>query len=464
MLPLRGSWDVIVAGGGLGGITAAVAAARTGVKTLLIERNTCVGGVATAGMCCSIFNCYYTAAHRPGSQGIPMEIADRLAAAMGYGRKWREHKGHIIYDLEKGKLVLQELLEQAGVELLLGVMVSDAVVEQNVLKGVIIESKSGRELLVARNVVDATGDADVAFLAGAPLHQPAELKARLHSLCFRLGNVDVNAFIDYFRRNPDEYPAMMDVEWTLEEALKQYDECGTFLFPHGGGMQMKVFQQAKADGAMPAQVGMHDTTDACQMHGMRQAGMVHVVTGYVKIDGLDAREVSQAICDGRRMAFSLAEVYRRYLPGFERSFVAGVADNLGLRATRWIDGDFVLTPGMMAAGMRCADAVGRLVPYRNVVRHPGQNAWGVQEMGADTFELPYQCLLPRMIDGLIMGAGRSISIADPWQLRVMAHTMSVGQAAGAAAAVSALTGTVLRRTENGKIQDALNKLGEKLKQ
>ncbi len=429
-------WDVVVAGGGLGGVSAAVASARLGAKTLLIERNSYVGGTATAGMCCSLFNCFYTSRRRLGSAGIPVEIADRLATATGYGKKWHDHKGHIIYDLEAAKLVLQEMLEHAGAELLLGVPVTGATVENRTLKSVTVASKRGSERIAGGRFVDATGDADVAFLAGAPLHTPDHANGSRHSLCFRLGNVDVDAFIDYFRRNPEEYPAAMDVNWTLPEALRQYDECGTFLFPHGGGIQMKAFRQAREDGALPGKVGLHDTTDACQMHGIRKTGIVHVITGYVYFDGLDPYLASRAIDDGRRMAFALAEVYRNYIPGFGNAYVAGVADNLGVRSSRFLAGDFVFTPEMTAPGTRFDDAVGELVPYRNQVLHPGKNAWGAHVMGEDTFDLPLRALLPHGIGGLIMGSGRSVSAADPWQLRVMAHTMAVGQAAGAAAAVS----------------------------
>jgi len=453
--------DVIVAGGGLGGIAAALAAARTGAKTLLIERNTYVGGVATAGMCCSMFNCFFTSKHQPGSLGIPWQVAERLADAMGYGRKWQDHKGHVIYDLELGKLVFQEMLAAAGVSVLTGVDVVDVIRDGRAVSGVVIGSKAGRQDIRAKTVVDATGDADVAFFAGVRLHQPSlGAGSGKHSLCFRLGNIDVDAFVDYFRAHPDEYPAMMDVEWVLADALRQYDECGTFLFPHGGGMQMAALMRAKADGVMPSTVGIHDTTDACQMHAMRQTGMVHVITGFVTFDGLDAELISRAVDDGRRMAFILADVYRRYLPGFEKSFVAGVADNLGVRSSRWLDGDFVLTAAMTAPGTRCDDAVARLVPYKNEVRHTGKRAWGVQVMGDDTFDLPYRCLLPPEFDGLIMGSGRSISAANPWLLRVMVHTMSVGQAAGVAAALAARTGTRLRDLSPCGMHEALGNLGE----
>jgi hypothetical protein len=196
------------------------------------------------------------------------------------------------------------------------------------------------------------------------------------------------------------------------------------------------------------------------MHGLRQTGMVHVITGFVKFGGLEAGTISNAINDGRRMAFVLADIYRRYIPGFENAVIAGVADNLGVRSSRWLDSEFVFTKEMMKPGARCKDALGQLVPYKHVVKHPGANAWAVHEMGDDTFDLPYRCLLAKNITGLIMGAGRSISTSDPYMLRVMVHTMSIGQAAGTAAAVSVKNRTDPHCTPIEKIQVALNQLTE----
>ena len=460
-LPVKGNWDVIVCGGGLGGIAAAIAAARTGAKTLLVERNGFVGGVATAGMCCGIFNCYYTSEHQLGVHGIAVEVADKLAEAMGYGKAWHHHKGHIIYDLELGKLVLQEMLDDAGVEVLLNTVISDTIVEHDTLKGIIVESKSGREALTAKNIVDATGDADIAWLAGAPVHIPQK-DSGLHSLCFRLGNVNVDEFINYFREHPEQYPEMMDVEWTLAEALAQYDECGTFLFPHGGGMQMDAFKQAIASGDLPAHIGMHDTTNACQMHGMKQTGIVHVITGFAHFDGLDNTKITQSINDGRKMAYKVAEVFRKFLPGFDKSFIAGVAANLGVRTSRWLDGDFVYTPQMFKSGVRFDDSVGTMVAYQEQVLHSGVKAWCAQVMGNDSTDLPLRCLLPRKIDGLIMGAGRSISTVNPSILRVMVNTMVIGQAAGTAAAVAARANCYVGRNEVAAVQKELIRQGVNL--
>jgi hypothetical protein len=455
-LPVRDHYDVVVAGGGLGGIAAALAAARCGARTLLVERNGCVGGVATAGMCCSIFNCYYTGRGVLGTTGIAVEVADALAAATGYGRRWHRHKGHVIYDLERAKLVLQSLLRDSGADLLLQATVSGAVMDGSTVRGLIVETKSGRQAILGAVTVDATGDADVAAVSGAPLH--AETSGK-HSLCFRLGNVDVDAFVQHFRDHPDQYPARMDVDWAVEEALAQYDDCGTLLFPHGGGIQLQSLQRAVAGGDLPDRVGVHDTVDACQMHALRQTGIVHIVTGFTAFDGLDAAHISAGLVDGRRMAYAVAAAFRKHVPGFERAFVAGTAANLGVRTSRWLDGEFVLTRAMARPGARFKDAVGRLVGNDHQTQHPGERAWGVQVLHDAPFDLPYRCLLPREVEGLVMGAGRSVSAESPWLLRVMAHTMVVGQAAGTAAALAARSGAVPRSVDVRSVQAELARQG-----
>lgn len=166
-IPVRGEYDVVVAGGGLGGAAATLASARSGARTLVVERNSFLGGVATAGMCCSIFNCFYTRDHILGTTGIPLEITDTLAEAEGYEKKWHNHKGHIIYDIEQAKFILANLVRTAGADILFDTLVVGAIVPDRILQGLIIESKSGREAVLAKAFVDSTGDADVAALSGA---------------------------------------------------------------------------------------------------------------------------------------------------------------------------------------------------------------------------------------------------------------------------------------------------------
>ena len=172
---------------------------------------------------------------------------------------------------------------------------------------------------------------------------------------------------------------------------------------------MDAFKRARDDGVLPEQIGVHDTTDACQMHAIRSTGIVHVVTGFVRFDGLDTRLISRSVVDGTEMAHIVADVYRRYIPGFQNAYVAGTAANLGVRTSRYIQGDFVFTADMMAAGVRQPDVVGRAVGWDHPVRHHGAGAWGVQALRSDSFDLPYRCLVPKGVEGLVMGAGRSVS-------------------------------------------------------
>ena len=450
--------DVLVAGAGLGGVAAALASVRSGAKTILMERNTYPGGVATAGMCCSVFNCYFTCSRKLKVHGISLEIADLLANAGGPGLSWRRHKGHIIYDIEKAKLALADVLEKAGVTVLYETMAASAIMDKKRLAGLSIITKKGPAEIRAKITVDSTGDADIAVLAGTPLRggQGDNFNS---SYPFRLGNVDLDKFTNYFRKNPDQYPGMMDIEWTLEEALAQYEENGTFLFPHGGGMQMDIFKKGVESGELKQELGMYDTLDATQMHGIRQTGIMHVVTGHIKAGTLDSELISRAITDGKRMAYHVADFYRLRMPGFEKSYVNGLADNLGIRASRYIDGEFTFLKEMKASPSRFPDAIGQGVVEAHPVLHKGDRAWGCQVFTEDTYQIPYRCLLPRETKGLIMGAGRSVSSENPMLLRVMATTMVVGQGAGTAAALCAQSGKDLADVDITALQKELIKHG-----
>ena len=295
-IPVRDEVDVLVAGGGLGGVSAAMAAARAGARTLLIERNGFLGGVATAGMCCSIFNCFYTADHRLGVTGNALEVADALAEAAGYGAKWHKHKGHIIYDVEQAKGVLACSSSEAGAQVLYDTVVAGAVMDGETMRGVIVESKSGREAILAGSSSTPPamrtwppGRARLCTRRRAP---PSTATASAWAAWMS------TASSDYFVEHPDQYPEYMDVDWRFEEALAQYRDTGTFLFPHGGAMQMDIFQNAGAAGAYPETVGVHDTLDACQMHAIRDTGIVHLVTGHVTFHDLDIGKISRG--DDRR--------------------------------------------------------------------------------------------------------------------------------------------------------------------
>ncbi len=443
--------DVLVVGGGLGGVAAAIASARAGANTILMERNTFLGGVATAGHCCSIFNCMYSGDHRLLVQGLPFEIAETLAVNAGPGSSWQNHRGHVIYDIELGKIALLEMAKEAGVKVLLGSILSDTIVEDGEIRGVIFTGRYGLEGISAKRVVDATGDADVAALAGAN-YKMSNTKS---SYCFRVGNVDVDKFVQYFVDHPGEYPDQMDVEWTFEDALAQYRENGTFLFPHGGGHQLSIVKKALAEGRYSEVWEDISDMDAMQMHAIRRNGTIHFITGFFILDTLNTDEMTERNLQGKRMAVHVTNFLRDNFPGFENCYLCSTADDLGIRSSRYIQSEFIYESQMRKEPTRFEDSVGRVLIVDGKKVHTGEGAWGVQTLGSDYTEVPLRCLLPTAPEGLIMGAGRSISAKSPMALRVMVNTMVIGQGAGITAAVSVKNGTPIDKTDYALIREEL---------
>ncbi len=455
-VPVTGSADVVVAGGGLGGVSAALAAARSGASVILAETNGFLGGVATAGMCCSVFNCMFTGERKLMVGGIPLEIVDALAVGAGPGINWRKHKGHMIYDVEKAKLVLAELLEKAGVRIWLNTHVSDVMMDGGRVTHLIVSGKSGLEAIGCKVLVDATGDCDAAALAGVQLRKTFGHRA---SYVFRLGNVDVDRFVDYLLENPEEYPGKMDIDWSLEEAAAQYRENGTFLFPHGGGMQMTKIKEAVQNGDLPRMFGKYDTLDAMQMHMIRDKGVCHVITGYVSNEDMGAENLTASISEGKQIAFLFNDMMRKYMPGFENSFVSQTADDLGIRGSRCIVGESTFTREMKESAYRCEDAVGAGVIEMHKKLMKADNAWNAQVFGDDVWEIPLGCLIPKDSENIIIGAGRGADSNPPLLLRVMAVTMIVGQGAGTAAAIAAESGVRIRDIDLSVLHRELEKQG-----
>ena len=456
-IPVTGQADVVVAGGGLGGIAAALAAARAGASVILVETNGFVGGVATAGMCCSVFNCLFTRERRLAVRGIPLEIVDRLAdEAGGPGRSWHTHKGHVIYDVERAKMVLAQMLEQAGVQLRLNSPVADVIMRNQSACALVTCGKNGLEAIECRVLVDATGDCDAAVLAGASVNECPSSRA---SYVFRLGNVDVDRYVRYFRDHPEQYPEMMDIEWTLEEALQQYDENGTFLFPHGGGMQLALISQAVKNGDLPQVFGKYDQLDAMQMHLIRETGICHVITGFTDNRELDAVSLTQRIGEGRCVGYLLTDCLKKYLPGFENAFICAAADDLGIRGSRAIQAIRPFTAEMKKNPSRQPDAIGVGVVEHHEMLYKGERAWSAQVFSNDVYEIPLSCLIPYSLDNVIIGSGRGADSNPPQLLRVMVTTMAVGQGAGVAAAVTAKAGVAIHNVNYQTVRTELIKQG-----
>lgn len=433
--------DVVVAGGGIAGVAAAVAAAKSKAEVLLVERNGYLGGVATAGLMASMGNRFF-ADGRLVVRGIALEMVDRLAEKGGTCAGWKSPLvPKIPFDPELLKLVLIEMVEEAGAELYFHTLVADTVMSENELKGVIVEDKSGREGIVSKVVVDATGDADVAARAGAPFdYQPPGS----NSMEFRMGNANLHKTYEYFKENPERYPSDMDVPRSFEEFEKNWLENGFFYYPHGGGQKpgsniAQLVEKAMKNGDFATEKGMTTGLDAFGMDGLSWNNTVIINSNFSRIDDLDVREESKAEANARKCCFYVAAFLRKYVPGFEESYIIATAPDLGVRATRKIIGEYTLTNEEIKTGARFKDVIG-----------VGSSGYpGVP------FDIPYRCMFPQRVEGLLVASGKSVSTKPIGLLRGMTTCILLGHAAGVAAALAATEMIPPRELDIGRLQSSL---------
>jgi hypothetical protein len=440
-----GEYDVVIAGGGLAGVCAATAAARAGAHTILIEKQAYAGGIATASLEPSICNYFRNSEGEFVLEGCPRELIDRMVENCAVSKNWWRHRGHVIFDVELGKLAMDQMLEDAGVEILYDTLVAGVLMEGRGVTGLQIANRSGLQSVRAGCVVDATGDNDVADYAGAKLRTGGSS----HSIVFRLGNVDIDAIVDYIRQNPSEHFTDRDVGLTHKEAMEFYEDTGTYLFHHFAAKKMRMVQEPIERGEYSAEWGRFCNMDAFQMHGIRWNNTLVINTGFFNLEEPDGQEISDVLREGRKMAHHVAAFARENFPGCEDSFILATPDAPGIRRTRWLDGEYTLDRETYDSGPTFDDAVGRGVVMTASPMHPTDRA----------FEIPLRCLLPREVDGLLIGSGRGASSNPAELLRVMPITMATGQGAGVAAAVAALKGIVVRDVDIGNVQSELRKQG-----
>lgn len=404
--PVRFKADVVVAGGGPAGLGAALAAARNGAKTVLVERYGCLGGLATAGLVITI-----PPPPPKGYSGILKEIIDnlfRLGAAHRF-RKGTGSAGIALFDPEMLKLVADQMVERTGIKLLLGSLVADAVVKGNTLAGIIVENKSRRQAISGKVVVDATGDGDAAAAAGAP-YKIEKRKLLPVSLMYLVGGVDNDRVRKYEQSDPK-----------LRRAASK------------AGFTHRAFWAVREE---------HQGPNFRHMDHIAK-GQVVVGGGCAQADGTDVEDLTRAEVELRKRARFEVEFLKKNVPGFENAHLVATAPYIGVRETRRIVGEYVLKENDYRKEFR--DAVG----YYTCSAEPRQ-----------TYGIPYRCLLPKRVDNLLV-AGRCFSATHEVQnkLREIPACVAMGQAAGTAAALSVKRGVKPRRLNVKLLQKSLMKQG-----
>ncbi|MCI5076373.1 FAD-dependent oxidoreductase [Oricola sp.] len=409
--------DVLVVGSGPGGLAAALAAARCGVEVTLLERFGCFGGnITTVGV--EGF-AWYRHEQTVEAGGIGWEFEER-AKAMGAAVPESQSLSYEL-DSEGFKLVADRLVVEAGIHPMLHRQFVAPIMEGDAIVGVIVESKAGREAILARRVIDATGDADVAHRAGAPTWKTPVEQMQAASVMFHVTGVDKKAFMEGVKDNPQTYADWSSGEWQVETSGKEDDMYSPFLG--------KPFEQAIRDGVIPADLNtiggtwgaVHDNGDMTYMNLVHLAGC----------DGADPDSMTRFEIEGRKQAMHAIEALRRYTPGCDGVRLRNFGMTIGIRDTRKIDAHYNMTEDDVRNEARFEDSIGiypEFIDGYGVLILPTTGRY---------MHIPYRSLVSRGVRNLIV-AGRATGgdrIAHA-ATRNMACCAVTGQGAGVAAALS----------------------------
>ena len=443
--------DVVVAGAGIAGSFAAIAAARHGAKTVLADRFGAMGGnigpaLLPAGTLLGGSGYAAEDSVLGGFAGLSLEFRRRVEALN------RDEPMHA--QSFTTSYVLGEMAREAGVEWLPSAYAADPVMDGSAVTGLFVETCGGRVAIAAKVVVDATGEASIAARAGAPMirHTPADpswgrmVSRQMNDLQYAWWNdthlLVMVAGVDWarFESCQKESAALSyeDERWAAQYWAKDIPRR---LVPAA----RRAFEQEgfRIHGDIEAKV----PTYVSPLADMGAGVVSYRVGARGQIDCDDAAQMARIENFVRRQGYRFYAFMKRECPGFERAFVVGMSSFLGMRGGPCIDGEHVLTVEEQRDGARFDDAL-----YRNV------HAIWAHGAAASGFDVPYRCLLPRRIDGLLV-AGRGAAFIrrghDPSAMRARVSMMVLGEAAGAAAAMAAAAGVAPRKLDVKQLQRRL---------
>jgi len=434
-IPVIAETDVLVVGSGPAGLAAAMGAAREGVPTMIVERYGCFGGAITQVGVESI--AWYRYDGTTDVEGIGIEF-ERVAVEMGAAEKYLDSHSHAI-DSEMFKFVADNLVRESGIVPLLHSLVVEPIMDGETIAGIIIESKSGRQAILAKRIVDASGDADIAYRAGSPCHKTPKNEMMGITVNFSCAGVNKERFYEYIKQNPSTF-GDWGKKWEIETTGKEDDLLSPYL--------QEPFDQARKDGLIPEDLpsiaGTWSTiTDAGEATNLNMIYM----TGY---DCTDVWDLTEAEMNGRELVVYAIKALKKYVPGFEKAKLRNFGMTLGTRDSRKIIGRYNLTARDVRNQARFDDSIGIFPEFLD-----GYGVLALPTTGR-YFQVPYGIMVPQKVQNLLV-AGRCVAgdnMSHAATRSMMCCTVT-GQGAGVAAAVSVKDGVRSGGVDIKKIQKAL---------
>ncbi len=447
---LAAETDVLVVGGGPAGIGAAIGAADAGARVVLAERYGFLGGNATAALVMPLMS-FHTQRPQPEKKGattlLPTDHGPGEAVVAGVLSKLLERlvkvggaiapslaTGYVVpFDPEWFKLVAVDLLDEAGVQLLFHALAS-SVLGAHPVEGVVFETKSGPIAVRAKVTVDCTGDADVAVQAGAPFEiGRADGLVQPMTLMFRMAEFQRAAFENYVKEHPKQWRGVHGL-WDL---VRKATEAGELKLPR----EDILFFATPHEG----EVSVNSTR-------------------VTRVQGTNVWDLSYAEWASRNQMRQIAAFLRRYVPGFEKSYVMQSGINVGVRETRRIVGDYQLNVDDVLGARKFDDAIARGAYPVDIHNPKGLGTVLKRLPPGEAYDIPLRCLMPQNAEGVIV-AGRCLSGTHEAHssYRVMPIVMATGQAAGVTAALAARRSAMPREVPVGEVQQELRRQGASLR-
>jgi hypothetical protein len=436
-IPIYIRKEVLVVGGGVAGLSAAVASARLGCKTILVEESGQLGGTVTLGL-----NTNFMGVDLSVNRGFFLEFYEKLkdnrALIEGF---------HSPIDPEVFKWVAFDFIEKEDIELLLHTRVVDVIRNKNKILGVFIENKSGCQAIMSDVVVDTSGDADVATKAGEAFDRVKKDEHAL-TLLFRISGADIYKFVDYIKSRLDKnefFPIGSHQDTNIIEMDKEKPLVAI------GGFK-GLIKKARRKGEL------YLTHDNMWIVFLPTKGTALVnATHIIGLDPVSSKDLTLAEIECRKQMISVFSFLKKNIPGFENISLMDSASRIGIRESRRIIGEYVLKYDDIKKGQSFDDAIA--VNFMPVDIHgPGEKQTWIKLEGP--YDIPYRSLQARVHENLLL-AGRCISVDHMVQgsIRSVPCCFSTGQAAGTAAGLSILEKKNPKKINLVRLQDELKKHG-----